>query len=119
MSHKNICEEIISYSYFTGNILIITAITTSKPMQNPTNIFLTSMAVADICVLIFAVPIRVSIQAMCRYKEKNNILRKLLNFNAYFTTFIRCVADTKTPYSSLCHFFTKIVPYVWGFFTLC
>ena len=61
-------EQISNIYYLTspyklsGNILIIVAIISSKMMQNATNIFLASLAIADLFVVILCCPAMVSVQ---------------------------------------------------------
>ncbi len=46
---------------YSGNILIIRAIATSKSLQNPTNYFLASLAVADLSIVLILPFVRVSL----------------------------------------------------------
>ena len=59
--HLNISEMSLS-----GNLLIITTVCVSKLLKGPTNLFLASLAVADLLIVALCIPIRVCIK-LCNF----------------------------------------------------
>jgi hypothetical protein len=70
--------SLIFFLGFFGNLLVIFAIFYLKKLQSITNMFLVSLASADLLLIIFCVPVRVNII------EFNFALGKLNNFAHYF-----------------------------------